>query len=233
MFLFTKHGGFNLNKENLKSPKIIAPLAISLLTQPVFLSIYEIFSAIWYHLYKKKRWKAPMEEWYFYSCRLNAETLQKVTLVHGYFLRFWNCTNGTKSRKASQMCFRALMMYLMLNSNIWGFRDYKDFIWYKYWHLASTNIKAQQPPPMVKTADFGVSERHLLFNSDKIDFFYMADVALHIFNGFHSMRTFPFTINPFVPNASFLYSLKISQNLMVFTEECIRKKWIKQFYVLQ
>ena len=174
-----------------------------------------------------------MEEWYFYSCRLNAETLQKVTLVHGYFLRFWNCTNGTKSRKASQMCFRALMMYLMLNSNIWGFRDYKDFIWYKYWHLASTNIKAQQPPPMVKTADFGVSERHLLFNSDKIDFFYMADVALHIFNGFHSMRTFPFTINPFVPNASFLYSLKISQNLMVFTEECIRKKWIKQFYVLQ
>ena len=88
MFLFTKHGGFNLNKGNLKSPKIIAPLAISLLAQPVFLSIYEMFSAIWYHLYKIKNVKSTHGGVILYSCRLNPETLQKVTLVHGYFLRF-------------------------------------------------------------------------------------------------------------------------------------------------
>ena len=30
-------------------------------------------------------------------------TLLEVTLLHGYFPRFLNCTNGIKSRKTSQM----------------------------------------------------------------------------------------------------------------------------------
>ena len=49
-----------------------------------------------------KTWKTPLEECYFwYSCRL-----LKVTLHHGCFSRFLNCTNGTKSRNASHMMFR-------------------------------------------------------------------------------------------------------------------------------
>ena len=37
-----------------------------------------------------------MEEYYFYPA-----TLLKVTLLHGCFSRFFNCTNGTKLRNAS------------------------------------------------------------------------------------------------------------------------------------
>ena len=32
--------------------------------------------------------------------KLKPATLLKVTLFHGYFSRFLNCVNGTKSRKA-------------------------------------------------------------------------------------------------------------------------------------
>ena len=92
MFLFTKHGGFNLNKDNLKSPKIIAPLAISLLTQPVFLSIYEIFSAIWYHLYKKKKVK---------STYVGVILLQLQT----------ECRNFTKSNTRPWIFFTFLKLY--------------------------------------------------------------------------------------------------------------------------
>ena len=35
--------------------------------------------------------------------RLKPATLLKVTLLHGCFLRFANCKDGTKSRKASHM----------------------------------------------------------------------------------------------------------------------------------
>ena len=34
---------------------------------------------------------------------LKPATLLKVTLLHGYFSRFLNCTNGTKSRNASHL----------------------------------------------------------------------------------------------------------------------------------
>ena len=45
-----------------------------------------------------------MEECYFYeSCRLVAWTLLKVTILHEFFSRFLNCTNGAKSRNVSQM----------------------------------------------------------------------------------------------------------------------------------
>ena len=39
-----------------------------------------------------------MEECYFYPA-----TLLKVTLLHGCFSRFFNCTNGTKLRNASHI----------------------------------------------------------------------------------------------------------------------------------
>ena len=43
-----------------------------------------------------KTWKAPIQECYFYwSCRL--------TPLYGDFRRFSNCTNATKSRKASHI----------------------------------------------------------------------------------------------------------------------------------
>ena len=43
--------------------------------------------AIWYHLYNLKK----------------PATLLKLTLLHGCFSRFLNCTNGTKSRNASHI----------------------------------------------------------------------------------------------------------------------------------
>ena len=48
--------------------------------------------AIWYHLYNFKNVK-----------NTHGEVLanQKVTVLHGYFLCFFNCTNGSKSHKAS------------------------------------------------------------------------------------------------------------------------------------
>ena len=51
-----------------------------------------------------KSWKTPIEKCYIQqSCRFLLVTLLKITLVHGCFLRFLNCTNGTKSCKASHM----------------------------------------------------------------------------------------------------------------------------------
>ena len=43
-----------------------------------------------------------MEECFF-SKVAGFATLLKVALLHGCFSRFLNCTNGTKSRKASHM----------------------------------------------------------------------------------------------------------------------------------
>ena len=48
--------------------------------------------AIWYHLYNLKNAK---------NTHGGAVLLPKVTLLHGCFSRFLNCTNGTKSRKTS------------------------------------------------------------------------------------------------------------------------------------
>ena len=50
--------------------------------------------AIWYHLYNLKNVKK--NPW-------RSVTFTKVTLFHGCFSRFVNCTNGTKSRNASHM----------------------------------------------------------------------------------------------------------------------------------
>ena len=50
-----------------------------------------MFCTIWYHLYNLK------------NVENTRETLLKVALLRGYFSRFLNCTNGTKSRNASQL----------------------------------------------------------------------------------------------------------------------------------
>ena len=56
--------------------------------------------AIWYHLYNLKNEKNTRGGMLLL---VKTATLLKVTLLHGCFLRFSNCTNGTKSRKASHM----------------------------------------------------------------------------------------------------------------------------------
>ena len=45
----------------------------------------------------QKTWKTPMEECY------KVAGLLKVTVVHGCFSRFLNCTHGIKSRKTSHV----------------------------------------------------------------------------------------------------------------------------------
>ena len=56
-----------------------------------------MLSAFWYHLYDFKNVKNNHGGVFF------SGTLLKATLLHGYSLRFLNCTNGNKSRKASHM----------------------------------------------------------------------------------------------------------------------------------
>ena len=52
---------------------------------------YVKFCMVWYHLYNLKN---TLEGVLAYN-------LQNVALLHRCFSRFWNCTNGTKSRNAS------------------------------------------------------------------------------------------------------------------------------------
>ena len=52
---------------------------------------------IWYYLYNLKNMKNT------HGGVLLLATLLKVTLFYGCFLRFLNCTNGTKSRNASHI----------------------------------------------------------------------------------------------------------------------------------
>ena len=60
--------------------------------------------AIWYHLYDLKNVKNNHGEVLF-LVKLQAKAYNsiKVTLIHGCFPRFLNCTNGTKLRKASYL----------------------------------------------------------------------------------------------------------------------------------
>ena len=60
-----------------------------------------VFCAIWYHLYNFK----SVKNTHGGVLLLVPVTLLKVTLLHGCFSRFLNCTNGTKSRNASRMVF--------------------------------------------------------------------------------------------------------------------------------
>ena len=62
-----------------------------------WLRAYVIFCAIWHNLCNLKNVK---------NTHGGALLLVKVTLLHGYFSRFSNCKNGTKSRNASYMIQR-------------------------------------------------------------------------------------------------------------------------------
>ena len=66
-------------------------------------AVYETPCAIWCHLYNLKTMTNIHERvLLFVKFRLKPATLLKVTILHGYFSRFLNCTNDTKSCKASQ-----------------------------------------------------------------------------------------------------------------------------------
>ena len=73
--------------------------------------------AIWYHLCDLKNVKnthegvIPLE-----SCRLKLATSLKITLLHGCFLHFLNCTNGTKWYQniiISKICSRKFKMQMV------------------------------------------------------------------------------------------------------------------------
>ena len=65
--------------------------------------MYETFCAIWYHLYNFKIVRS-----------VTFKVAIKVTLFHECFLRFLNCTNSTKSRKASYMIFHKISLLMAL-----------------------------------------------------------------------------------------------------------------------
>ena len=75
--------------------------------------------SIWYHLYNFKNVKNT-HGGVLLLVKLQAHpaTLPKVTLLHGYFLRFLNCTTGTKSRDASHMNSRLSLPTLELRLRI-------------------------------------------------------------------------------------------------------------------
>ena len=58
-----------------------------------------MFWAIWYHLHNLKN----VENTHGGVLPLKPATLLKVTLLHGCFSRFLNCTNGTISRNPSNI----------------------------------------------------------------------------------------------------------------------------------
>ena len=68
--------------------------------------VYVVRCTIWYHLYNLKNVK-----------NTHGRVLIKLTLLHGCFSRFWNCTNGTKSHNASHIQDLSL---------VWN--------WKWYWH---------------------------------------------------------------------------------------------------
>ena len=59
--------------------------------------------AIWYHLYNLKNAKNNQRGVIFLVKLQGPATKLKVTLLHGCFSRFLNCTNGTKSRNPSDI----------------------------------------------------------------------------------------------------------------------------------
>ena len=70
-----------------------------------------MFCSIWYHLYNLKNVK---------STHGGVLLLLKVTLLHGCFSRFLNCTNGTKSHNTSHINLFSVLEAPLLNkySNI-------------------------------------------------------------------------------------------------------------------
>ena len=65
--------------------KLVSKVALSKWSGMRFQSLYEMRCAVWYHLYNLKNVK-----------NIHGGVLLKVTLLHGCFSRFLNCTNRTK-----------------------------------------------------------------------------------------------------------------------------------------
>ena len=61
-------------------------------------NVCDVFRALVPFVQLKKREKHPWR-----SVTFKPATLLKVTLLHWCFLRFLNCTNGTKSRNATHI----------------------------------------------------------------------------------------------------------------------------------
>ena len=71
-------------------------------------------------------------------------------------------------------------------------------------------------------------------NRDILAYFRVVVVNYHItYNSYNKYREHNNLLNPFVPNAPFLYPLKTSENLTVFLcfqgleKGCIGNKWVK------
>ena len=90
---------------------------------------YVMFCPIWYHFYNLRNVKNA-HGGVLVSVKLQAFSL-KVTLLHGYFSRFLNCTNGTNSRNASHRC-TVLMILLETNKNLTS-RQTRDEILQSSW----------------------------------------------------------------------------------------------------
>ena len=71
----------------------------------IYVFLIVMLCAIWFHFYILKNVKNT-HGGVLLSVKLQAPaTLLKVTLLHGHFSRFLNCTNGTKSRNASHILY--------------------------------------------------------------------------------------------------------------------------------
>ena len=57
----------------------------------------------WLHFVPLKKAENQRFSGVFMVYKMEPAALLKVTIVHGCFSRFLNCTNGTKSRKASHL----------------------------------------------------------------------------------------------------------------------------------
>ena len=76
-----------------------------------------MFCAIWYHLFDSKN-----------VTNTHEGVLLLVTLLHGCFHVFLNCTNGTKSRSVSHL-FKVIRR-IYAPSKLFGRYPFKNFNWY-------------------------------------------------------------------------------------------------------
>ena len=84
---------------------------------------------IWHHLHNLKNVKNT-QEGVLLLVKLQAKTtLLKVTLLHEYFLRFLNCTNDTKSRKASHIFWSHTPIFTPISPALCKKCPYSEFFW--------------------------------------------------------------------------------------------------------
>ena len=74
------------------------------------LKLHVTLRTIWYHLYNLKHAKGTRGGVLFFL-RFQPATLLKVALLHGCFSRFLNCSNGTKSCKASRITGKVSFLF--------------------------------------------------------------------------------------------------------------------------